>query len=54
MKKLKVIGKVLCGLIVTILGALLIWFIASYIDIVLHNLTTCEYASWNLIQMIFN
>ena len=34
-------------------AALVLWFMASWIDIVLHNTTTCIYASWNLFTLIF-
>ena len=29
------------------------WFIASYIDVVTHNTSTCVYASWNILTFIF-
>lgn len=29
------------------------WILLSYIDIILHNTTTCTYQSWNLIVMAF-
>ena len=30
-----------------------LWLIISYIDIISHNLTTCEYQSWNLLILMF-
>lgn len=40
--------------IMSFLAILIIaWMIASYIDIVMHNMTTCNYAWWNLIAMFF-
>lgn len=40
--------------IMSVVAILMItWMIASYIDIVMHNMTTCNYAWWNLIAMFF-
>lgn len=32
---------------------MMLWVVASYIDVVMHNMTTCNYAWWNLIAMFF-
>ena len=32
---------------------LIVWLVASWADIVAHNMTTCQYAWWNLIAMFF-
>ena len=32
---------------------LLFWVFASYIDIVLHNLTSCVYQPWNIFKLMF-
>lgn len=29
------------------------WFTLSYLDVVMHNLTTANYHPWNLIWMLF-
>ena len=34
-------------------GILLLWALASWVDIILHNTTTCIYASWNLFALLF-
>ena len=34
-------------------GILLLWFLASWMDVVAHNTTTCIYAWWNLFTLIF-
>lgn len=36
-----------------IVYALLVWGVASWIDIVLHNTSTYVYANWNMWVMIF-
>lgn len=28
------------------------WIIASFIDVNIHNMTTCEYASWNAFELL--
>ena len=42
------VSDVLC--VVSVLIAL--WFVASWADIALHNLTTCEYAPWNVLVLL--
>lgn len=40
--------------LVYIIGGILgIWLIASYIDVVAHNLTTYTYQPWNLFEILF-
>lgn len=35
-----------------VLVVLCAWFVLSFVDIVLHNLTTQEYMSWNLFMVL--
>lgn len=37
----------------TIFTILMVWFAASYIDVIAHNTTTCTYQPWNLIQLVW-
>lgn len=40
--------------IVTAVSALgILWVLASWADVVLHNTTTFEYATWNLFKILF-
>lgn len=34
-------------------AALVLWFLASWIDVILHNTTTYIYAPWNMFTLIF-
>ena len=34
-------------------GLGLLWVVASWADVVLHNTTTFEYAAWNIFNMLF-
>ena len=34
-------------------GILILWILASWVDVVAHNTTTCIYASWNLFELLF-
>lgn len=29
------------------------WLIASYLDVILHNTTTCVYQDWNIFKILF-
>lgn len=40
--------------IVTAVSALgILWVLASWADVILHNTTTFEYATWNLFKILF-
>ena len=30
----------------------LFWFVASWVDVVAHNLTTCQYQWWNCFEIL--
>ena len=34
-------------------GLGILWVAASWVDVVLHNTTTFEYAAWNIFNMLF-
>ena len=34
-------------------GVLLVWGFASWVDVISHNLSDCNYAWWNLIVILF-
>ena len=36
---------------ISCLGA--VWILASWADVICHNLTDCVYASWNLFTILF-
>ena len=44
--------KVVKALLIAICFAIAIWFIASYVDVVTHNMTTCTYQPWNLFDIL--
>lgn len=44
MKVINIIGTI-------IFAALVVWLAASWIDVVLHNMTTNAYAWWNIFDM---
>ena len=47
------IKKFLSNLFTAVSVAVIVWVLASYIDVITHNLTTCVYAKWNIFPMIF-
>lgn len=45
--------RVLSGIFYTIIIILIAWFVLSYFDVVVHNLDSPTYKSWNLFQLLF-
>lgn len=37
----------------TVCVMILLWILASYIDVIAHNMSTCIYADWNFFKMVF-
>lgn len=33
--------------------ALIIWGVASWVNVIMHNLSDYNYASWNMIELLF-
>lgn len=51
-KKIK-ISTVLYVLLSIAIAIELTWLVASYINIIQHNMGSCDYAAWNLITKMF-
>lgn len=45
--------KKLTNIIYGVCGVGIVWVLASWADVVLHNTTTFQYASWNLFKILF-
>lgn len=45
--------KKLTNIIYGVCGVGIVWVLASWADIVLHNTTTFQYSSWNLFKILF-
>ena len=45
--------KKLTNIIYGVCGVGILWVLASWVDVVLHNTTTFQYASWNLFKILF-
>ena len=45
--------KKLANIIYGVCGVGIVWVLASWADVVLHNTTTFQYASWNLFKILF-
>ena len=43
------VENIMCG----VCGIMLLWFLASWADVVAHNMTTQTYAWWNILEWIF-
>lgn len=46
---MKKLANIICG----VCGIGTLWVLASWVDVVLHNTTTFQYASWNLFKILF-
>lgn len=46
------IKKIITGVGTYVPPALCLWLFASWLDVVLHNTTTCTYAFWNVFRII--
>ena len=51
---MKKIISIIKNIIIIIFVIIDIWFLISYIDIVIHNLSTPKYSSVNLICLLYN
>lgn len=45
--------KKLTNIFYGVCGVGILWVLASWADVVLHNTTTFEYATWNLFKILF-
>lgn len=54
MKGERVLMKKIFSRTITIICAIaLIWFVASFVDVNVHNMSDFDYAAWNMFQIIF-
>lgn len=47
------ISSILYTLSIIVSVILLVWMVASYVNIIQHNLGSCNYTNWNLIVRMF-
>ncbi len=45
--------KKLTNIIYGVCGVGIVWVLASWADVILHNTATFQYASWNLFKILF-
>lgn len=45
--------KKLTNIIYGTCGVGILWVLASWVDVILHNTTTFQYATWNLFKILF-
>lgn len=48
-KAINIITYIICALACVVL----VWFIASIIEVTMHNLDSCVYSDWNMLKLFF-